>query len=322
MGKSCIKSAVVRTKAVRSAFDTIAWIGLSQKANVLLLQKRLFLHLTEQHLGQKLSTEQQYEALQKVAMGKNLLVVLDDCWHTEHFKMLNIVDVETSSRILVSSRISGLIKNSTEVKLALMTTEEAVEMLAHGCGLDAQEVPAELIEVVGLCGRLPLCLNIAAQIIADCGENWAEDVLPTMRNGMSQLMDDSAAGGGGGGLSVQESISKCNFNHYYTTTRAHKPCFCSPVVASMDSITGKGSTETKQLFLDSAIFAEDQRIPRKVFGVLHAASLANSDLTANTKDHALILIKRRVSTLVKRSLFLEVVRGSISIHDIVVSCRD
>ena len=90
----------------------------------------------------------------------------------------------------------------------------------------------------------------------------------------------------------------------------------------MDSISGKGSTETKQLFLDSAIFAEDQRIPRKVFGVLHAASLANSDLTANTKDHALILIKRRVSTLVKRSLFLEVVRGSISIHDIVVSCRD
>ena len=80
--------------------------------------------------------------------------------------MLNIVDTKTASKMLVSSRISGLVKNSTEVKLALMTTEESVNMLAHGSGLDAQEIPAELVEVAGLCGRLPLCLNIAAQIIA------------------------------------------------------------------------------------------------------------------------------------------------------------
>ena len=199
---------VVRTKSVRAAFDTIAWIGLSQKANVLLLQKRLFLHLTEQHLGQNLSIDQQYKTLQKEAVGKNLLVVLDDCWHAEHFKMLNIVDVDTTSRVLVSSRISGLIKNSTEVKLALMTTAEAVEMLAHGCGLDAQETPAQLIEVVGLCGRLPLCLNIAAQIIADCGENWVDEVLPSMRSGMSKLMEDTTVGDASG-MSLQESISKC-----------------------------------------------------------------------------------------------------------------
>ena len=83
--------------------------------------------------------------------------------------MLNIVDTKTASKVLVSSRISGLVKNSTEVKLALMTTEESVNMLAHASGLDAQEIPAELVEVAGLCGRLPLCLNIAAQII---GGQW------------------------------------------------------------------------------------------------------------------------------------------------------
>ena len=99
-------------------------------------------------------------------LSQALSVVRCSCWDAEHFHMLNIVDTKTASKVLVSSRISGLVKNSTEVKLALMTTEESVNMLAHGSGLDAQEIPAELVEVAGLCGRLPLCLNIAAQIIA------------------------------------------------------------------------------------------------------------------------------------------------------------
>ena len=72
-------------------------------------------------------------------------------------------------------RISGLLKSSsTEVKLALyilisslhisfifamrcrMTNEEAIDLLAHGAGLDFEELSAAMLEVVGLCGRLPL----------------------------------------------------------------------------------------------------------------------------------------------------------------------
>ena len=80
VGKSCVKSVVVRTDAVRSAFTTIAWIGLSQKANVLLLQRRLFLQLAHQPLPQKHqeSLEQQYTALQQEATGRDILVVLDE----------------------------------------------------------------------------------------------------------------------------------------------------------------------------------------------------------------------------------------------------
>ena len=80
VGKSCVKSVVVRTDAVRSAFATIAWIGLSQKANVLLLQRRLFLQLAQQPLPQKHqgSLEQQYTALQQEARGRDILVVLDE----------------------------------------------------------------------------------------------------------------------------------------------------------------------------------------------------------------------------------------------------
>ena len=72
--------------------------------------------------------------------------------------MLNIIDRETTSKVLVSSRISGLIKGSTEVKLALMTTAESVDLLAHGAGLDAEAIPPSLVEVAKLCGRYVLSL--------------------------------------------------------------------------------------------------------------------------------------------------------------------
>ena len=126
-------------------------------------------------------------------------------------------------------------------------------------------------------------------------------------------MDDAA---GNASLSVQDSI----------------------IVASLTSITGKDSHRIKAVFLDSgkiavlspfpescidadtvmsilAIFAEDQCIPQKVFSILYAASVAVSGEHGNVKPPKPLVMKRWLSTLVKRSLFMELVRGSISIHD-------
>ena len=74
-------------------------------------------------------------------------------WSKEHAKCFEVIDTATPSKLLVSTRIAGLLKNSSEVKLALMTNEEAVDLLAHGAGLDFEEVPHAVAEVVGLCGR-------------------------------------------------------------------------------------------------------------------------------------------------------------------------
>ena len=100
-----------------------------------------------------------------------------------------------------------------------------------------------------------MTLHIAAQIIADCGENckitvcalhpithahrvahsflWTgeDDVLPTMRTGISGFVDDMA--GDAGHLSVQDSI----------------------IVASLDSISGKHCLQIKNLFVHAGIFA-------------------------------------------------------------------
>ena len=74
-------------------------------------------------------------------------------WSKEHAKCFEVIDTATPSKLLVSTRIAGLLKNSSEVKLALMTNEEAIDLLAHGAGLDFEQVPHVVAEVVALCGR-------------------------------------------------------------------------------------------------------------------------------------------------------------------------
>jgi hypothetical protein len=178
-----------------------------------------------------------------------------------------------------------------------MNTEEAIDLLAHGAGLDFAEIPAAMLEVVGLCGRLPLCLNIASSIIANHGDNWEEEKLPEMRKGFSQLTVGDDANGTKE-LSVQDSI----------------------IVVSLASIVGKDSERIKRLFLGSACFGEDQRVPARLFVTLWSAvvkAAAKAKQKIAVKSHISIGdAKRMMAVLVRRSLYMELVRGSIQLHDI------
>jgi hypothetical protein len=66
--------------------------------------------------------------------------------------------------VLLSTRISGLLSSSvcTEVALSLMTTQEAIELLAHGPGLDSEVISPTVVEVAKLCGRKYLMLCCVA----------------------------------------------------------------------------------------------------------------------------------------------------------------
>ena len=87
-------------------------------------------------------------------MNKIICICIDDCWDRDHYKYLNCIDQNTESRIILSTRIAGLIPRSacTEVKLSLMTTKEAVELLATAS--DSVAVSPSMIEVARLCGHL------------------------------------------------------------------------------------------------------------------------------------------------------------------------
>ena len=72
--------------------------------------------------------------------------------------------------------------------------------------------------------------------------------------------------------------------------------------------------------LYSFLYAEDQRIPAAVFGVLFTATQdALTSASSLELKPSMLMLKRWLSILVKRSLFLELVRGSIHLHGIAPS---
>lgn len=82
VGKSAITSAVARSQEIRKRFiDGIAWIGMSQAPDIVALQQRCFLQLTNRHVPneRRSSVEEQHKCLSEVLISKTCLIVLDDC---------------------------------------------------------------------------------------------------------------------------------------------------------------------------------------------------------------------------------------------------
>jgi hypothetical protein len=126
-------------------------------------------------------------------------------------------------------------------------------------------------------------------MISDSADEWEDEILPALRSDLAKFM------GGAGNDSVQDSI----------------------IVASLRSITGKDSQCVKDLLKSSAVFGEDQRVPtRKVFGILNAASATLLPSDAEAQHPTEGRVKRWVSILIKRSLYLVPVKGSVQLHDI------
>ena len=75
-------------------------------------------------------------------------------WASEHESAFACIDTDTASRLLVTSRIKGLLPQATEVELSLLALQESVELLAAVAELDTAQIPQVCPEIAQLCGRL------------------------------------------------------------------------------------------------------------------------------------------------------------------------
>ena len=111
--------------------------------------------------------------------GKRILLCLDDLWEEQHETELNFVDVSAGSKVLISTRMKGLLAGGHQVEVGLPSVADSVRMLLAVAGVDAGE-PTGVREVVGLCGRLPLALGIAGRLAASLGlvgtetQDWSD----------------------------------------------------------------------------------------------------------------------------------------------------
>ena len=95
-----------------------------------------------------------------------------------------------ASRLLVTTRIKGILSSATEIALDLLSITESVELLAGVAELDASQMPPQLLQIAQLCGRLPLCLNITGKLIKTYGDGWEEDLVSLLKSDMKSLTQE------------------------------------------------------------------------------------------------------------------------------------
>ena len=132
-------------------------------------QRSLFHQLSGQQLRLVASTSQANEALRDAAAGRTVLLIVDDAWDANHAKQLSdFLDPKTKSRIVVTTRIQGLIAGAAEVALGKLPAQEAARLMLAVAGTDAAPPYSdEVLQIANVCGGLPLALAVAGGILGD-----------------------------------------------------------------------------------------------------------------------------------------------------------
>eukprot|EP01048_Picozoa_sp_COSAG05_P015614 COSAG05_NODE_1900_length_3858_cov_2.298218_1_plen_899_part_10 len=220
IGKTVTGAAIVRNEDVRLHFDGIVWLPLGQTPMIAKLQNLCHMQCTGKELSAELSSEEKKQALQQAMAGKKILLCLDDLWEEVHETELNFADVDAGSKVLISTRIKGLLAEAHQVEVGLPSMADSARMLLAAAGVEdvaEQSTPSGVGEIVELCGRLPLALGIAGRLAASLGlvgtNDWGgmigvlkEELRESHSGGTEEGMIRASLRGLKGSAAEQESV--------------------------------------------------------------------------------------------------------------------
>ena len=293
VGKTTIAAALVNDEEVRRSFEKILWVSIGQEPDLRELQDSLHLQLTDASLPDTIKTDGEVSAALRNASAKaEVLLVLDDVWDAAHEKLLNCVNSDNASRILVTTRIRGLLKNSAEVDVGVLSGQESLQLLLSSADMDVGDVEEDsdeyriAMEIVELCGKLPLTLAIAGGMISDNPDGFSDEVVELMKEDRLREQEDEDE------MTLEERV----------------------ISSSLKMIKGKNKDLILSIFEFFAVFAEDVPVPAGFFNVFAPM------LTGEKKEKkAKLLVGNCLTMLLKYNL----IKGSLSAghgvfqHDIV-----
>lgn len=248
------------------------WLTLGQEPNIAALQTLMYVQITGSDFEGDPTAETKQEHLQQAMAGKNLLLVLDDCWESSTLELLNCIDSTTGSKVLVSSRVRSVLEGGEIVDVGLPTEDEAVKILLSAADWPSDAAtPAGSKQVAKLAGYLPLTLALAGKIIKGLGvaDDWHE-VLELMQEEFLESAQER---------SMEDRVIR----------------------TSLRSINGPHRENVLRLFHALAVVPEDTQVPIEVVAMLFEAE---ADAPALPKPPSLLNIRRYLKVLIDRSLVL------------------
>ena len=186
VGKTTMAALLLSDPQVGVTFERLLWLSVSQRPDILSLLRDLHFQLTSSQMPRDIDTEDQgAQVLREAARGKKVLLVLDDCWHDTHAKILNCMDEWTGSHCVITTRIRNLSGDrAREIVCGLLSQEESLSLLLKSAGGSCDEAAAAA--AAGCCGGLALALKIAGGMIRIRRDDWQETLLPRLKGALSQ----------------------------------------------------------------------------------------------------------------------------------------
>eukprot|EP01046_Picozoa_sp_COSAG06_P029309 COSAG06_NODE_2708_length_6408_cov_2.142970_1_plen_1860_part_00 len=283
IGKTVTAIWLARHEDIRRHFELVVWVTLGQTPDLNRMQALIHLQVTGGELAADTTPEQAKEKITVAMRGRTVLLILDDIWEEEHATALDFVDTSTASKTLVTTRIRGL-GGAAQVELGVPSEEESVKLLLASAGLARLAVPpAEASEVVQICGRLPLAIDLAGKMLRDLGVSggdWA---------GIPQLLK-------------QEMHSSADDDETTVEYRV--------IAASLAAIPKRDRENAKKVFSVFALVAEDTHVPLSAFRILLSAVTGESELVPELQ------LRKWMQVLINRSICLGTWEKP-QLHDIV-----
>lgn len=270
IGKTVTAAWLARNEDVRKHFERICWITLGQEPDIDRCAQLIHLQVTGQDLPSDTSAEQVKERIAVAMRDKLVLLILDDVWAEEHSSALECVDPATASKTLVTTRIRNL-GGAAQVELSMPSQEESIKLLLASAGLsNLSQVPAQAPEVVQLCGRLPLAIDMCGKMLRDLGVTGSD------WSGIPKLLQQELHSTGGDETTVEYRV----------------------IAASLNAIPARDRDDAKQVLSVFALVAEDCHVPLRAFQILLSAVMGQTELVPD------IQVRRWLQVLVNRSVVL------------------
>jgi len=268
VGKTTVAVLTVQDEAVRRHFVRIAWVSVGQTPSLMEMQKSIYEQLvgSAMEVKEDATIQTQLVELQAACQDQRWLLVLDDVWDSKHERSLNCIDPNSPSKVLVTTRIRGLLEGCNEMSLNLLTTDEAVDLLLRtGHIKNADDAAtAAAAQIASLCGNLPLYLSICGGIILgyDGIDEWQTELVGMMEDDRTGVIDDGAGESMGERL-VESSLNMLNNEAALSVFMALGVCpedvlVAMPVVqlicgADADNAAGKASAASMRGFVKALL---------------------------------------------------------------------
>ena len=83
-------------------------------------------------------------------------------WDKNHERQLNCIDPDSQSKLILTTRIRGLVKGCEEISLSLLAPGESVDLLLRTGNVTEPDEAAKTAagKIAERCGNLPLLLSI------------------------------------------------------------------------------------------------------------------------------------------------------------------